>query len=101
MSPNRVPEKRVGLALILIGGFSLILYVVNSAMTTQPDALAFFTIVIMLMLGFGLRRRFKDWGAPPPPPKPAPKPAGSPAPASKGGGFLGLPIGGKKPAAPP
>jgi hypothetical protein len=98
MSPNRVPEKRVGIALILIGTFSLVLYVVNSAVTQTTDPLTFFFIAIMLMLGVGLRSRFKHWDAPPPPPpKAAPKPS---APAAKsGGGGLNLPFG-KKPAPP-
>jgi hypothetical protein len=99
MSPNRVPEKRVGTALILIGGFSLVLYIMNSAITKNADPVTFFLIVFVIMIGVGLRRRFKDWGLPPPPPpKAAPKPAAPSAPAKAGG--IALPFG-KKPAPPP
>jgi hypothetical protein len=98
---NRVPEKRVGLALLLIGGFALLLYILNSSVTRQSDPATFLFLLFILLLGWGLRERFKNWGSPPPP-KPAPKPAGGGGgakPAPSGG--LALPWGKKKPAAPP
>ena len=98
---NPVPEKRVGLALLLIGGFCLLLYVVNSSATQQGDPATLLFFLGLVLIGWGLRERFKGWGAPPLPPKPPPKPAsgGAPKPAAKGGGFS-LPWG-KKPAPPP
>lgn len=101
---NPVPEKRVGLALLLIGGFALLLYIANSSATKQGDPATLLFLLAIVLLGWGLRERFKNWGMPPPPPRPPPKPAGgAPAagakPAAKGGGFS-LPWG-KKPAPPP
>lgn len=95
---NRVPEKRVGLALLLIAGFALLLYVLNSSITRQADPATFLFLLTLVLLGWGLRERFKHWGAPPPPSKPPPKPAGGARPAPSGS--LGLPWG-KKPGPPP
>lgn len=102
--PNPVPEKRVGLALLLIGGFGLFIFILGVSAGQKADPAALGVIIVLLILGWGLRERFKKWGAPPPPPKPPPKPAapagGKPAaPPPKKGGFS-LPFG-KKPAPPP
>lgn len=94
MQNNQVPEKRVGIALLLIGGFALIIYLVNTSVSGSADPATLLFLVVIVLIGWGLRERFKSWGAPPPPPKAPPKPGG-------GGGPLGLPIGGKKPAPPP
>ncbi len=107
MQNNQVPEKRVGLALLLIGGFALLLYIVNSSVSGRVDPATFLFLVTIVLLGWGLRERFKAWGAPPPPPKPPPKPAGGGG--GGGGGGFALPWGKKsappapppKPAAPP
>ena len=87
---NRVPEQRVGLALLLIAGFALVLYIVNSSITRQADPATFLFLLTLLLLGWGLRERFKRWGAPPQPSKPPPKPAGGAKPAPSG----------KKPSSP-
>ena len=101
---NPLPEKRVGLALLLIGGFSFITYIFYSYAKKESDPATFLFFLGLLLLGWYLRQQFKNWGAPPPPPRPPPKPAApsppKPAgPAPKKGG-LSLPFG-KKPAPPP
>lgn len=98
MQNNQVPEKRVGIALLLIGGFALIIYIVNTSVSGHADPATLLFLVVIVLLGWGLRERFKSWGAPPPPPKKAPsKPGGG---GSGGPGGLSLPFG-KKPAPPP
>jgi hypothetical protein len=97
--PNPVPEKRVGLAFLIIGGFSFLLYVANSVATQSADLFAFVVILILLVLGWFLRQRYKGWGLPPrPPPKPGGGGGPKPLPGAKGG--LPVPFG-KKPAAGP
>jgi hypothetical protein len=93
---NPVPEKRVGLALLLIGGFALLMYVANTSISGKADPATFLFLLVLVLLGWGLRERFKNWGAPPPAPKPPPKAAGGGG--AKPGGFS-LP--GAKKAAPP
>ncbi len=100
--PNPLPEKRVGPALLLIGGFSLLVYIMYVLIKREADAATCLFIAALLLIGWFLHRHFGRWGLPPKPsaPKPAapPPPAAKPAPA-KGG--LSLPFGKKKPPPPP
>lgn len=96
--PNPVPEKRIGLALLFIGAVSLYVFILSVWAGNKPSPLAFFAIVMALIVGWGLRARFKSRGAPPAP-KPPPVRGGG-APAAKGGLRLPLPFG-RKPEPPP
>jgi hypothetical protein len=95
--PNPIPEKRVGLAFLLIGGFSFLLYVANSFATQSTDLFAFGVILVLLVIGWFLRQRFKGWGLPPPRPPGAAKPGGGPPPRAG----LPVPFGKKTPPGPP
>lgn len=98
MQNNQVPEKRVGIALLLIGGFALLLYMVNTSVSGRADPATFLFLLVIVLLGWGLRERFKGWGSPPPPPKKvSAKPGGG---GAGGAGGFSLPWG-KKPAPPP
>ncbi|MEK7443094.1 MAG: hypothetical protein AAB571_10620 [Chloroflexota bacterium] len=67
--PNQNPEERAGLALLFIGGVSLYVFLLYVWAGNAPNVIAFFSILVTLLIGWGIRARFAPPKPPPPPPR--------------------------------